>query len=351
MKRLTKHIISLLRHYDSVALPEIGFYSLKYVPASFDKHKITFIPPRFEVRFTYKDSAKGEHLLDSYSRKERIDRVKAHELLQSDISEFKNYLSFGGNPVLPDFDCLNLNFPYSTSQMAFESLGTGWEARSSDDNATSVPQRSIDVFATSAFEAEKSETADCNASLSGSLHRDVNYYYIPIHKKLVKIAACLLLVVAVALSVFIPIPPSAGSKSAASIVPITVVENHHKNEVTSSETDRLDRIAPISDLRLEQKVANSTPEYETTISAKETIEQEAEKPDTYHAVVGAFKTEKEVDSFLAANKDKGDGYTVIKNKNFYLISATASTDKTAFENSLSVIRQQHPDVWVFTAKP
>ena len=92
MKRLSQHILSLLRLYDSVALPGVGFFSLEYISARYDSVESLFYPPFFSVSFEISYTADDDFLTDSYVRKENVSKDKAKAMVKEDVNRFLDLL-------------------------------------------------------------------------------------------------------------------------------------------------------------------------------------------------------------------------------------------------------------------
>lgn len=92
MERLSRHILSLLRLYDTVALPGIGFFNIEYVSARYDADEGIFYPPFYSLSFKITYVAEDNLLLHSYERKENISKEEAWALMKGDIDNFLDLL-------------------------------------------------------------------------------------------------------------------------------------------------------------------------------------------------------------------------------------------------------------------
>lgn len=337
MKRLSRHILSLLRHYDTIALPGVGFFHKRYISAEINRENSTFLPPHYDITFTETRKAEegsdgdleilteDNRLLDSYIRKERVSPEEAWNLLSSDLAEFKTYISFGADPV---FDVLRqLNPPLPVLHLKGLPM--------------TVPQETTE--ASNVGPEEKRIP----------IYRNPDYYYIPIHKKVAKIAACFLLVVIVGLAALIPIGSLGTSKSTASILPISVTE----------ETDQPPLQPSVSESYTETPEESKLPEEEFALDDEETpipgagslpsspsVKADSKEQDKYYAVVAAFKTEKEATNFIDSHKGDKSRFDIIKNSKFYLISASSAAERGELEARMPLIRADYPDVWIFALK-
>ena len=324
MNRLALHIISLLRLYDSVALPGFGVLTMKYVPARLDSESYLFLPPFFDLRFFRGDTSFDSLLIDSYIRKEECSPLEAEEMLTADLTNLSATLDIRGKATLhglgtffiedgkPEFIAsLCLNPPLPT-------LATVEEDSQETEEKEETTQMTVALETAEALETEIEKAPS-------PYFRHPDYYYIPIHKKLAKIAACLLLVVLVGLAAIIPVNAPKNPPATASILPISV------NEQQRADTLAAEPVAPVES---------------TDTVAEEVTPKKLE--GTYHAIVAAFKTHKEVERFIADHPKEAKYLQVIDNRNFHLISVSADTDRSELEARMPMIRTSYPDAWIYT---
>lgn len=332
MRRLSQHILSLLRLYDNVSLPGVGVFSVDYVAAAVDREKGLFIPPHHNVSFTeYKvnsgeiESGIGEfeilsadnRLLDSYIRKERVSPEEAWEILASDLAEFKSYIAFGGSPVLEEFKFFDAPYP----ALRVTSLKDAVDLKETDGTLPEVKEYGKDF-------------------------RNPDYYYIPIHKKVAKFAACLLLVVAVGLAAVIPFRPSGNPAATASIVPIAISGEPGDSVATTESSD----LAEENLMAVTPELNNDTIPGASSLETAPFVHQDVKTVDNYYAVIAAFKSEKEANKFIDAQKGDKARFNIIKNPKYYLVSATSAPDKASLEVNMPLIRSSFPDAWIFALK-
>lgn len=332
MKRLTQHIISLLRLYDKVELPGVGVYTVSYVPARLDREKALIFPPHLGVEFEMWNDTDEENLrsrqsfavkgslLDSYIRKEKCTNEEASLMMENDLEEFRNYLAFGGNPLACGISELN---PALAPLM--------------------IPSTHTSAVADKVNLESHNETLQTDDSLTPKVHyRNPDYYYIPIHKKIAKIAACFLLVVIVGIAAMLPLGPSVNTPSTASILPISVKEESLKEKLKSEGHSVVeDTVSHDKEMKAEVVEAFSDSAVEKTDTMKQA---------SFYAIVAAFKTENEAHKFIDSNKGDKSRFDIIKNRKYYLISASSSTDREELEVNMPLIRAHFPDAWIFALK-
>ena len=347
MKRLTKHILSLLRLYDSVALPETGVYFVRYIPATFTEDFSTLLPPRYEVGFISAeeeiDRQDDTGLLDSYTRRETGgNREEARALLEQDLTDFRNYLSYGGEPVLKDFKLMQINLPeVDLREAAYQTANAFPEDEAEEEVYTEYPN-------------EDEEEAARERSFNPS------YYYIPIHKKLANVAACLLLVVAVGFTAMLPIDKAGNNSSTASIIPISLSEENRDSKAMkeilkplAEEPSKSEKPEMAKGFPTAAEVENSTAAEISKVSKANPdtpMTVVAQARDKFYAIVAAFKSEKEAAKFIKGCKGDKGRFGIIKTKSFYMISASSATEQSALESRLPLIRSEFPDAWVYTLK-
>lgn len=356
------HILSLLRLYDAVVLPGMGVLRMKYIPAVYESLSRRFFPPNFDLTFEPCDAENDRRLQDSYVRREDVTPMEASVMLSSDITALRNAIAFGGeallegvgifteeegalsfrqelvfNELLPvlDADIMGCNAREKEEKKPVAALlvvrpETADETKS--ETEIQVRQEML-TEPEPEFEESSAETKAGFEETSPEIEaepeperveawRNPDYYYIPVHKKVAKIAACLLLVVVVGLVTLLGSGPSNNKPSTASIVPLPVAEDTAK-------------------LPLEEPVAAND-------SIMELPEAVPAPGDKYYAIVAAFKTQNEAEKFIDSHKGDTSRFEIIKNKKYYMISASSAAEKEELDTNMPLIRTHYPDAWIFT---
>ena len=423
MERLTKHILSLLRLYDSVALPGIGFFNLEQVSACFDEVASIFYPPYFSVSFEISYVAEDNRLLDSYVRKEGVSKEEAWKMMKADIDRFLDLLEENEELVLnglgtfvyqfdeiefyPSFS-LNISLPpievpkaesllpnpiydiesardlpvaaHTVEEIGIKSEETPEEQpekklkEKSEERPSELPEEITEERDITPIERIENETESPYIQIAGvpehrskkEEHREAipegyyyhrpEYLYIPIRKSVAKIAACILLVIIVGFSAWMPYNMSNNSSGTASILPIKVSE---KVEKTVAKPDT----ASASSQTKERKQADTTyvrPLLATTedgevvpgansLSTAPYLQSDSNLMK-YYAVVAALKTDREVDNFIDSNKEGANKFKIIRNKKIRLVTVSSSNDRQDIETQMPLIRIKYPKAWIFTMK-
>ena len=389
MERLSLHILSLLRLYDSVVLPGTGVFSVSYHAAYYSHELSTFFPPKLELTFREEDHSFDSLLLDSYIRKEQCSPDEAAVLLEEDMEELSEMLASYGESTLPGLGtlryageelslepsfCLNPPYPLikisnvasthtetlspSTQEINDRSVPALYgEALIPDllenENAEMMPEEShveIDSIVGNPVEEDEAEGEFLERDLPEETSTEVpvpeeevnsfkhrfrnpDYYYIPIHKKLAKIAACLLLVMIVGLAALMPINPPQNPASTASMLPICVADTLNHDSCKADSTPQ-------------PEVAKSE-SADTTSSAPAVMEETVVGPKFY-AIVAAFKTEKEAQKFISEHPREANHIEVIRNKSFFLISVSSASERADLEGRMPMVRTSFPDAWIYS---
>lgn len=332
MKRLSKHIISLLRSYDKIAIPGLGFFSLEYVPASFDFESLEVAPPRFDLRFFNGDLDDGNLLVDSYVRKEG-DKDRALVELGNDIRQLEEALNATGGAFLPGLGC----FFKGDSELFFDAEFAGNGVLP----VLSFHEKAVDEADTAESLTPCEEEKEI-AIPEGYRYHKPNYYYIPIHKTAANIAASLLLVLIVAVATLFPMSQPRSASSTAYISPVNIPE---KQEMLIPDSVATPAVVEHEDNIAYKEVAPAADKCESVGEVK------AEQPkDKCFAIVGAFKSMKKVDTFIAENSDGQNKLETVRNGKQILIYVASAPSRDEMQKRLPDIRRQYPDAWIFEKK-
>ena len=372
MKRLSRHIIYLLRLYDSVVLPGEGVFGVSYVASAIDRDKGLIYPPHFEIVFSHDPAASDGKLLESYIRREKVGKDEAKALLMEDTLDFRkmrseDLLDF----FMDELKSLNPHYPV----LKVETLRTAAEISQQQDSfeTEETPLAELpDVAESLALPPEEEEGTEleleegsyplegaeeaCEAveaveapALRPQSWKDPNYYYIPIHKKVANIAAAFLLVVVVGIAALLPIGKSAHNCSTAAITPISVADEDSADYASGTSVQEIED-APL--IEEEEEIVEETEEEPIpgALSLPSSPFVGANESDRYFAIVAAFKTLGEAEKYIDSHKGDVSRFKIIKNSKFYLISAAAAPEKEELLGNMPLIRSDYPDVWVYTIK-
>ena len=350
MERLSRHILSLLRLYDSVALPGFGFLFLKNFPSRFDEESLSLYPPVTDLLFRPSSPVSSDQLLASYAGTDGYSKEEAEGSLRADLKSLETELKTLGSVSLPGVgtfvgggDLFYFVSAYHTDAvlpvLMPTSAAPAYEFEIDDDPFIDdmthelLPYEEVCVADNSEdFSSEECPVEDRERRVS---YRNPDYYYIPIHKTMAKIAACIALVVVVGLVALLPFSPSRKSSSTASIVPIAVSGDTAAAKNTEGPASRKSSATPDSTSTDRLKVAPLN------------FKEEEDRP-AFYAVVAAFKSEAQVQKFISTNKRNEKAFKVISNGNYHLITVASASSREDLDESLPLIRSEYPDAWVYS---
>ena len=357
MNRLAFHILSLLRLYDSVALPGLGVFVIHYSPARISEDQARFLPPHFALSFNPESNTFDSLLLDSYIRKENFSPAQARAELEADMSALTEALKAHGSVSLLGIGTLSLSSS-SISNLSFSSafaLASPLPAIGLKPLVAPVEeeidQEPVQPEATRGEEDSRKPREVVRVEIPENYHyRNPAYYYIPIHKQVAKIAACLLLVFIVALAVVLPVGQIQNNSSTASISPIRVCDTSSAPKAAVAPLDTLTPIAPDSCAADTVCATEAVPDTVNNEGSNVRTLPSLHKEKAYYAIVGAFKSEKEVERFLAENHKDRNALEVVKSRSYYMVAVASAADKAELENNMPLIHTSYPDAWIYAAK-
>lgn len=349
MKRLSLHILSLLRLYGSAALPGFGYLSFKQFPASLSEDGTEFLPPYSQLVFRPSNSVEEEKLVQSYSRKERISMEEAVSMVEQDLDKLLTSLNEHGKAELPNLGTfINTDggidfvseYPQSpvlpvlriknADELELEEL---LQEFATDDEEFDLIQF---------LEEDLKEEAPVAVPSENLHYHDPRYFYIPIHKTMAKIAASFLLVLAVGIVAFIPFGSHTKSSSTASIAPISVSEKVAARKAANKKIEK----KTLADAQKERLAKAKKDSVENAPLKVDPLSFNDNEDNKYYAVVGAFKVQKQVDRFVESHPADKKAFKIIKKGSYYLITVSTATSQEEMDERLPLIRTEYPNVWV-----
>ena len=445
MQRLSQHILSLLRLYDSVALPGVGFFYLDYISARYDSESSLFFPPFYSVSFEISYLAEDNLLADSYARCENITRPQAQKIVKEDVNRFLDLLdenkeiildglgsfvyqndeidfypslsldiglpTFKVDPIRPLSFVSSAESPASpvpepldevrqnevpqleepeveepkveepkveepeveVPQEEMPPVAVGEESLPSEEAADNISPETQDQNP-SFIPSEESETEmwkNKNKIPEGYHYHKPGYFYLPIHKYFANIAASIILVVVVGLSAVLLAGSSCNQSGTASIVPISVSDKDKgKSQVASDslaspsrddaaithkagvEPEKKEEPKKENNFQRPLLATNDDGEVVPGANSLPTSPylQEEDGVAKFYAVIAAFRSQKEVETFMDQHKEDRQKYKIIRNKKVSLVTVSSSNDRKELENQIPLIRVDYPNAWIFTMK-
>lgn len=333
MDRLALHIEYLLLRHDCVVVPGCGAFINVCHSALEDTDNGVMNPMTCEARFNPALSHDDGMLATSYARRERVSFAEGREMVRASISNLRDALALDGEVTIGRLGQLRMD---SEQNISFHPITT--------------PERAAAAMGFSAVRTGIKATVVQGAVQEGRLvdvektpvHRfdTTRNYYIPINKMFARMAASFLIVMIVALAAILPFGRNL-NEDQASVIPVKAITQAVTNAATPetpSETVAVPEPAPASE------PASSVPNTPSAVLA--TV------PTAWHIIVGAFYNQKDADTFIRMNSDKGYTLTTLVSGNLYMISACSATDKNPLLKELkaSTLRQSFPEAWIFNSR-
>lgn len=364
MNTLSGHILSLLRLYDKVALPGMGYFMIRYVGASFEEETLTFFPPYYRLSFFPDAEAKGKVLADSFIRKDGITKNEAHVRINELTKELSHRLEKGEEVILSGLGRFTLQegkLEFKANYLLNPPLPViCLQEQSEESPVDEILQQSENSLESqgNSVESEEEPTTKSEPEII-ERHIEVvpehyhyhkpDYYYLPIHKRIADIAACILLVVIVGIATLMPGQSSCSTASTASILPLTSEESPKDIKADTKMEADIKVEESRASLPAKSSVA-MTDEGEPVpgsnyLSTKPYLNTENETDSKYFAVVAAFKYEKEVRKFIDSAKGN---FEILKKPNIYYVTVASAADKEELQASMPLIRSTYPDAWIYT---
>ena len=307
MHELTLHIEYLLKRHDCVIVPGFGAFLADRVGAVYDGDTVS--PASVEIRFNAAVCNDDGLVASSFARRLRIPYeeakirlLKSVEMLNASI-ESQGEITVGRLGTIIKGEENTLQFrPFGTAASRAEMLGM-------------PPLRFPDMGSKQAKRKDGMNRSD------RQFHTDRNYY-IPVNKTFVRLAACVALVMAVALSLWTGSQSLQNDRQYASVVPIAPVgESIRKATAPADEPKR--------NLAEEPAVA----------------EENTAEPERYHLIVATFRSISEADNFIKSHDDPA--LTAVSSGKMVRVSAASSSDREALVEKMrsTEFRSSNSDIW------
>lgn len=334
MENLSLHIEYLLLRHDCVVVPGIGAFINIYQAPEFDSATGKITPMMREVRFNGAVRSDDGLLSNSYARKYQVSYREGAELLRQDIEMLRESILTDGETTLGHIGTLRaeeggtLRFtPLRTAGQMARDLGfITVPFRTVSEKEEKIQKKQIENPVPAHDETEESEENPDIAKVR-NLDFDRNYY-IPVNKKGLRVAACLLGLIFIILA-SINLPQSDADKKIerASVVPTEKIID------TARQVIKTDKDKPVRTI---------------TASANDTITDVTEN-DRYYLIVGTFVTSEEAESYKDNNSRDGYALTVVPSKKLYRVSAKASVDKQVLLDELNSdrFRKAYSEAWIW----
>lgn len=333
MININLHIEYLLRRNDCVIIPGIGAFIAFVSPARYDYDSDTFLPPVRSIVFNAAINSDDGLLASSYSLFCGRKFGEAHAAMQRDIDALRNALETYSAVQIGAIGSLFLT---EDGRLTFQ------PRLSADSVMSQLGCRPISL--SNRITEEKWETLPKSSAHSINASKSDKYYYIPVHKTFVNIAASIIAILAVTIGVLSF--PHTGRYSAvqASVMPIEKVLRLHSNDFnchhkTPGKTESHQSVTIVS-------ADNQSKETLDTIT--KTAERTMYR---YNLVVGAFTTPQEADRYVNSNTDDHSLSIEQRGRHFLVVYASSDDRRSiiALLNSKE-IADRYNGAWIWETK-
>ncbi|GGK03039.1 SPOR domain-containing protein [Parabacteroides faecis] len=340
MLRIITHIERLLLVHDCVIVPGFGGFVLQAVSAVYDEKEHLFKPQRKEIVFNVTLQHNDGLLSESYMQMYDVNYRKAQLMLEEDVADMK--------VVLQEDKKLSLG--------VLGSFSLGMEGQvifhPGESDAFSVGSYGLVSFNFPQLQPVLAEREEV-ALLTRKRKKDI--LYIPVNRKLLRVAAASAAAVALFLLVSTPVKDVNQAAYTASFVPTEMVvksapEIKPAEEIASEET-----IAPeINEVKTERKVAAVAPSREVK-RQKITPEPAIAKPNLkmYHIVIASFPTEDQADKYIAGvDRQECKHVSKVVRDGKYRIYADKFDNREQAESYMATLRmnEKYKDAWLFISR-
>lgn len=319
MDSIQLHIDYLVRRHECVILPGLGAVISSYRSARFVEETGEMLPPGREFAFNAEIKSNDGLLANSIARRRKISYDEAVTEMTAELAgiscqlKAESEVNIGnvGRLVMED-GCIVFR-PFATLAERAARLGL-------------VPLRICEAEGVreevNEPEVANIEPVSAEEVAESGVGREFNtrkFYYIPVRKSLAKIAAAVVAVAAIGISIFLPFKDNTTHRELASVVPVKEV------------------------------AAVVVPQNQP---AEEKVAPEAVTED-YRVVVGTFTTEGELERFLEAHKVSPFKLEVLRQgKLIYAVAATSTSMEEMREFKRDAeFHAEYPNAWILTYSP
>ncbi len=314
MDSIVLHIEYLLRSHDYVILPGFGAFIAHRESARFVAHSNSFLPPTRHISFNADIVNDDGLLVNSIRRKLSLDYDEARTLMSRSISLIWKSLKEDKEVCLGKIGKLTLS---RENKISFS------QAVSPETKASLLGNPTI-IIPTETIDQKNEELGE--KFVGHNTHKfNPAYYYIPVNKKFAKIAASLIIVVTVVLSILNPLSVDDREIVEASLIP--------GKEIIAKQVLSNPPVAKTSENNIPTKPSSTKTKSETD----------------YHLIVASFHSPQEADKFLSDHSDSKYPLQIRRTKTLWLVSAQRNDDKDillSLSNS-SDFREEFKESWVW----
>lgn len=336
MYNLSLHIEYLLLGNDCVVIPGVGAFIVVHHSACFDAKEKFWTPPSREIRFNKALIHDDGLLTNSYSRKHRVSFSEGRILLNRDIESLLSALEMDNEVTLPNLGVLRKN----SDTIIFEQLySPSFYANSIGFYNAPIHIRREEI---NAYNYE-SDINNNNKEI-GSVKSERNFntsknYYLAINKTFARIAACIIIILAISVGIFIPTTEFCQTDQ-ASVIPLSTLQNSQNIqaiEVPDTVKTKLNRKENVN-----SKISESNVENHDILS-------EPLSSKRYHAIIGSFRSLEDAQSFMANHAVNGYRLQIISTPTMHRVSITEGDDYKELQEKIirENLAKDFPQLWIW----
>lgn len=331
MFRFVSHINYLLTIHGCVVVPHTGGFVIHTVSAGYDEKRHAFSPPHTEVLFNPSLTHDDGLLANSYMRSYGVGFEKARLMVERDVAEAKVSLGKYGKADLGAIGSFSLG---ESGQLVFSASPAGsFEANS----------YGLAPFSLSAIPAIISIDEDITPSKTGQKNADI--FYLPVSRRLIRIAAISAAAVALFLLLSTPVKDVNTSVFTASIIPTSEITTPAPvtAESTQPEVSGMNSALPEHAPAGEEVVAEPVAD----------IVQPAIKVKKYYIVIGSFPNEPKANLFITGiNPELFPDAGIVERDDRHRVYAYVYNNREEAEAQLASVRRidNYENAWLFISR-
>lgn len=356
MEELSLHIEYLLLWHDCVIVPGVGAFIAGRRGAQIDHAAGKILPPCREIAFNREVMTDDGLLAHSVARRESLTFEEGRLKMQAAIAEIKEHLLNEREVTLGHVGTLLIGsegtiefHPFRRAEAGAAAVGmyeasmvykpvahtAASAATEQDDNESATTEVDVDAIKADAVAAQESDE-DIQTSTETSNRKASPYYIIKIRKTYAHIAACMVLLAVLAVSLIIPSPERITDKTFASVVPVNAID---KTQVEKAEKPK----SEIAEVQIAKEEPTETP-LETAFT-----ENDALLP--YYLIVATFRSRQEAEDFIE-DAPYGDQLTCVEGRKLYRVALAGSDNKETLQAQLnnSSFKNKYPGGWIWKSK-
>lgn len=316
MEELSLHIEYLLLRHDCIIVPGFGAFINVRESAAISEAENRILPMQREVRFNSALNHEDGMLAHSFARRHRLSFAAGRDMVRRESESLQMVLESDGEATLGRLGIIrrnnegNLSFhPFLTAKAITEEYG--YHPVTMPDKISSEAEMSL---------TESSKLEDSNCTLKNPRQFDTNKnYYIAINKIFARVAASLILTVAIALSFMIP-GYNTGHEEKASVMPV--------DEIITKNVEKATQPTPAT-------------------SAAPIVKEKDAEP--YHLIVATFRTRGEAENFIRQHVGSEYHLFIHESKKMCRISAKSANTYSELQNVLNSksFKDEYGECWIW----